>query len=193
MKRIVLLVSFVVALALCAGAQQITVDFHDMNLVKAPMPMPSAYPPGAHLNWENFYYVTPSLWPKAGPGFRNIDSTSVNTVAFTGGSALCPTAATCAAKIKLVPGMIPVAQTFTPQRFILSAGWANNIVTIVGYNGGKFVGSKIVKLTTTPLAYTFDTPWKVTELVFIPGIVPGPSITPQAGSMVIYEFKFFKQ
>lgn len=188
MKRIVLLFSFVVALALCASAQMY-VDFHDMPLVKAPSPMPGAYPPGANLNWDNFYYVAPSLWKGAGPGFWRIDSTSVNTVAFTGGSALCPTAATCAAKIKLIPGMFPVPQTFTPVSMTLSAGWANNIVTVVGYNAGKFVGSQTWKLTTTPKIFPFPA-WKVTELVFIPGIAPGPSITPQAGSMVIFDFLF---
>ena len=186
MKRIVLLFSLILALALCAGAQTY-IDFHDMPMAKAPSPLPDAYPAGLNLYWDNFYYVSPGLW-KGGPGFWVDPATQHNIVSFVGGS-MCALATPCSGAIKLGQGVIPVARTFTPISMTLSAGWTANTVTIMAYNNGKFVGSQFWKLTTTPKTFTFPNTWKVTELIFTPGVpATGPTVTPKAGSMVIYSF-----
>jgi len=189
MKRIVLLFGFILALALCASAQTY-IDFHDMAFTKAPSPMPDAYPASFHLSWDNFYYVTPGLWKEAGPGFWVDPATYHNTVAFIGGK-MCPFAVTCAGAIKIGPsiGMTPVAKDFTPVSMTLSAGWASNTVTVLGYNNGKFVGSLVWKLTTTPITKTSPNTWRVSELVFTPGVpATGPAVFPKSGSVVIYSF-----
>lgn len=193
MKRIVLLFGFILVLALCASAQTY-IDFHEMPMAKAPSPVPDAYPTNVNLHWDNFFYVTPGLWKEAGPGFWIDPATYHNTVSFVGGN-MCALAATCVGAIKLGPsiGMTPVAKAFTPVSITLSAGWAANTVTILGYNNGKFVGSQLWKLTTTPHTFSFPAAWKVTELVFTPGVpATGPAVFPKSGSVVIYSFILIK-
>src|SRR5215472_15485081 len=153
MKRILLLLSIILSLALCASAQTY-IDFHQMPIAKAPSPMPDYYPEGTHLLWDNFYYVTPGLWKEAGRGFWVDPATHHNTVAFIGGP-MCTLALPCYGSIKLGQPISPTAQTFTPVSITLTAGWTANKLTVMGYNNGKFVGSLVWNLTTTPKTYTF--------------------------------------
>jgi len=185
MKRIVLLISFVAIIALCASAQTY-IDFHQMPVAKTPTVMPDYYPDLMNLYWENFLYVTPGLWIGAGPGFWVDPAMHHNTTVFVGGR-FCQLAATCAGVIK-VPQLRSTPSTFTPVSIQMSAGWVANKVTITGYNRGTFVGSTTIKLLTKPQIFTLPMAWKpVTELVFTPEPVLASAQRPEnAGSVVIY-------
>jgi len=187
MKRIVLIVSFVTLVGLCAGAQTY-IDFHGMQIARTPTLMPDYYPEGVGLYWDSFYYVTPGIWGGEGRGFWVDPSTKHNTVAFIGGP-LCNLAAVCTGSIKLYPTQIgPNINTFHPVSITVTAGWMTNHVRVMAYNNSKFVGSLYWRLTTTPQTFTFPAAWRVTQLVFTPDFVPTQSNYPKAGSMVIYSF-----
>ncbi|MGC2109033.1 MAG: hypothetical protein WA655_05910 [Candidatus Korobacteraceae bacterium] len=187
MKRIVLLISLVAALTLCAGAQTF-IDFHEMPIAKTPQTMPDNYPSTVNLYWDNFFYVTPGLWTGEGPGFWVDPATLHNSVAFVGGP-MCPLTVPCTSSLKM-DAVQPNAkiQTFTPVSMSVSAGWAANNVIITAYNHGYFVGQMTLKLTTTPHTFSFPATWKVTQLAFTPTFIPTNAIYPKAGSMVIYSF-----
>jgi hypothetical protein len=179
MKRIVLLIAFVAAVALCAGAQTY-IDFHQMPVAKTPSPMPDYYPDGMNLYWDHFFYVSPGLWSGEGPGFWVDPTTQHNTAVFVGGPT-CPIAATCVGTIK-VASQRSALSTFTPMRIQMSAGWVPNKVTITAYNNSKFIGTTTVQLTTRPHIFTLPNVWhQVTELVFAPEPIP-------SNSVVIYSF-----
>jgi hypothetical protein len=186
MKRIVLLISFLVAVALCSGAQTL-IDFHEMPFVYAPTPMPDYYPQNMGLYWEHFSYVTPGIWNGAGPGFWVDPATRHNTVAFAGGT-LCNLTVPCTGMIKLNPILsVMLNKTFTPLNISLSAGWQANNVTVTAYNNGVSVGTIVWRLTTTPQTFTFPASWRVTQLVFTPDYI-GNNATVPGGSVVIYTF-----
>lgn len=186
MKRIVLLVTFLVVMALCASAQTY-IDFHQLPPAGAPTLMPDYYPEGANLYWDNFYYVTPGLWTDAGPGFWVDPATHHNTVAFMGGP-LCSLALPCTGSIKLIP-RAGALSTFTPVSISMTAGWTTNKVTVRAYNNSKFVGTVTWQLTNKPQAFVFPVTWKnVTQLVFAPDFNLSPVVKGNAGSMVIYSF-----
>jgi hypothetical protein len=192
MKRIVFLIAFLAAVALCAGAQT-TIDFHQMYLATTPTPMPDYYPDGVNLSWDNFFYVTPGGWKGAGPGFMSDPSLQHNTVAFVGGS-LCPAAASCVGSIKVTakyPSATPVMRTFTPLTIEMCGGWKANTVTINAYNNSKFLGQWTVKLTTMPQTFTFPSIFpEVTQLFFAPGLISSStSKSVTAGSVVIYKMQ----
>lgn len=193
MKRIVLLVSFLAVVALCAQAQTY-INFSEMpQLVKSPTPMPDYYPSGTNLVWDNFLYVTPGVpssntgWTGGGPGFLVDPVAGHNVVAFFGGP-YCNVAASCSGVIKMVPG--PVSTTgkgFQPISISATAGWQNNTVVITAYNNSKFLGSFEKQLTATPLLFKFPVAWtNVTKLVFTPKF--NLTTTNTARSMVIYSF-----
>jgi len=188
MKKIVLLVSFLMVLALSASAQTY-INFHEMPVASTPTPMPDYYPSDMNLTWTNFYYVTPGIWSGAGPGFWVDPTPQHNSVAFIGGP-LCSLATSCNGSIKLEQiGMSPTSKGFTPISMILSSGWANNRVTIMAYSNGKFVGTVTWKLTTEPYTFSFPTSWTyVTQLVFTPSFLTTNTVAPKPGSMVIYSF-----
>jgi len=187
MKRIVLLISFVAAVALCAGAQTY-IDFHDMPIATTPTLMPDLYPSGMNMLWDSFYYVTPGMWSEAGPGFWVDPATQHNSVAFFGGP-MCALSVPCSGSIKesqIV--MAPRNRTFAPISMSVSAGWAANNVTVMAYNNSKFVGSVVWNLTTQPRTFHFPAAWNVTQLVFTPGFINANTTNPKPGSMVIYTF-----
>ena len=187
MKRIVLLVTFIAAFALCAGAQTV-IDFHDMHYVAVPTPMPDYYPQGMGLYWDTFDYVTPGLWTAAGPGFWVDPSSQPNIVAFTGG-VMCNLAIPCTGMIKMNPIMAVMQnKTFTPMSIILSAGWQTNNVRVTAYNNGTYVGTLVWKLTTTPQSYYFPAAWRVTQLAFTPDFIGNNAVIPD-GSVVIYRLQ----
>lgn len=182
MKRIVLLISFIAAIALCASAQTY-IDFHDMPMASAPSPMPDNYPEGMYLNWDNFMYVTPGMWSGEGAGFKI--SPTVHDVTFIGGP-LCPIATTCAGTIKLAVG--PNVSSFTPLTIRVAAGWLPNRVIVSAFSNGKFVGRTIWNLTTDVQTLAFPNAWSdLTQLIFVPEFVNTNAIYPPAGSLVIYK------
>lgn len=186
MKRIGLLLSFVVAVALCAGAQQMMITFSDMPSVVAPTPLPDNYPTGTYLTWDDIYYVSPMLWSGAGPGFLSGPDARV---AFLGGDMCKQTPAICSATIKIPVGP-NATMSFQPINMVVAAGWYPNNVVVLAYNQGQFVGSMPLRLGTTAHIYNFPAHWtNVTQLTFIPSPISGAAKRPgQAGSMVIYAF-----
>ena len=187
MKRIVLLISFLAFLGLCASAQTY-IDFHQMPLAATPTLMPDFYPEEMSLYWDNFYYVTPGLWSAEGRGFWVDPATKHNTVAFIGGP-LCTLAVPCNGSIKMSQIMMnPVNKTFAPISMSISAGWMPNKVIVTAYNNSKFVGRLVWQLTTKPQTFSFPAAWNITQLVFTPEFTPSNSVNPKAGSMVVYSF-----
>jgi hypothetical protein len=184
MKRIVLLISFIAAIGLCASAQTY-IDFHQMPIARTPAPMPDNFPEGMYLAWDNFFYVTPGIWNGEGPGFWVDPTTQHNIVAFVGGP-LCDLAATCHGSIKLMVG--PNVTAFTPVQIQVTAGWLPNRVIVTAYSNGRFVGRTTWNLTTDPQTFTFPNAWSdLTQLIFTPEFVHTNSIYPPAGSMLIYK------
>ena len=187
MKRIVLLIAFVTALSLCAGAQTL-IDFNKMPMATNPTLMPDNYPQGMGLFWDNFYYVTPGAWSEEGLGF--VVEPNTKDVIFAGGP-VCALKIACTAMLKMNPIMNPSLtavmknQTFTPLHVTLSAGWEDNYVTVTGYNDGAYVGTLRLKATTTPRTFTFPTVWRVTQLAFTPDWLGNNAVIPD-GSVVIY-------
>lgn len=189
MKRIVSLLALIAALALCAGAQTYTIDFHEMPFATTPSLMPDFY---HGLDWVNFYYVSPGFWAAEGPGFMP-DSGSTyklphNTAIFVGGPN-CPPAATCAASIKVASRMATSkVWTFRPASIEMCAGWKDNTVTVSAYYYSTFLGTWTVKLSTMRHEYSFPSIFpEVTQLVFTPGFIPSNTVKPPtAGSVVIY-------
>ena len=187
MRRIVLLIAFVAAMALCASAQTY-IDFQQMPMVETPTLMPDFYPEGMNLYWNNFYYVTPGLWTGAGPGFWVDPGMQHNTVAFIGGPT-CGSKVPCVGSIKLTPIVLaPLNRTFTPVSISLSAGWLPNRVTVMAYNNSRFVGSVVWNLGTAPQTFTFPTAWNVTQLVFTPDFINMNPVNQGSASMVVYNF-----
>jgi len=186
MKRIGLLI-FVLAAALCAGAQTtMMVTFSDMPSTGIPTPLPDNYPSGTYMAWDGFYYVSPMMWTGAGPGFFTGPDARV---AFLGGYMCKQFPAICSATLKL--GVGPTAtQAFHPVNMVVSAGWSANNVVVLAYNNGQFVGSLPLKLSTTAHIYSFPANWgMVTQLTFIPSPIPAPVAKGDrgmAGSMVLY-------
>jgi len=193
MKRIVLLISFLAVVALCANAQKIYIDFHEMHWIASPSPMPDNYPGEANLYWDNFLYVSPGVWSGAGPGFRVDPATQHNNVAFIGGP-YCNLAAACGGSIKLeAMGMTPSHPGFQPISIVLSAGWLPNKVVVTAYRDADFVGTTEWNLTTTPKLFKFPPEWReVTQVAFTPRFIPSSSIYPTAGSMVVYNLLLVK-
>lgn len=201
MKRSVLLIGLLAAVAVCAGAQT-TIDFHEMAIAKTPSPMPDLYPEGINLTWDHFYYVTPGMWPGAGPGFVPDPSALHNSVAFFGGP-LCTLAIPCHGAIKLnqFPGSAPITY-FTPVSAILSAGWQPSKVTVTAYSTSTFIGTTVWSLTNEPTTFYFPASWKhVTQLVFTPEAIHSNAVRPaiypnavypKAGSLVMYNFVVIK-
>ncbi len=184
MKQIVLLISFVVAVALCASAQTY-INFHEMPTAWNPSLMPDNY---YGMTWDNLYYVTPGIWSGEGAGFWVDPTTQHNIVAFTGGP-LCNLPAACYGSIKLLVAPNATA-TFTPMTMQVSAGWVTNNVIVTAYNNSEFVGRLLWRLTTTPQTFSFPATWNVTQLVFTPDVGTSHSVYPTDGSMVMYNFYF---
>lgn len=179
MKRIVLLVCIVTAMALCASGQML-ITFSDMPSVNRPLAMPDDYPTDTYLYWDNFYYVSPNLWSGAGPGFFTGPDLRV---IFIGGPM-------CTLQPNVCHGSIKVAVTpnatasFQPVSISMAAGWVPNSVVVTAYNHSKLVGSRVWRLTTLAQRFDFPAEWtNITQLTFYPSPARG-----QMGSMVAYAF-----
>jgi hypothetical protein len=185
MKKVLLLITFITAIALCASAQTL-IDFTGMPVATTPTPMPTNYPSSANIYWDNFLYVTPGLWSGAGPGFWVDPATKHNTTLFIGG----PWQSIAQGSIELQlknPG--PNISTFTPVSMLLAAGWNPNSVLVAAYCNSKLVGTTVWNLTTTPQTFTFPSVWtNVTQLVFTADPNMTSAVHPTPGSMVIYSF-----
>ena len=67
MKKTLVLLACILLLAIGATAQE-SLNFASLPLVSTPALMPDGY---GQLNWSNIFYVDPSQWSGAGPGYRD--------------------------------------------------------------------------------------------------------------------------
>ena len=155
MKKTVVLLACLVALAVGATAQQ-HVNFSDLPLVATPAPVPAAY---GELNWSNFWYVDPSEYAGAGPGYQN--PFTHRDVAFIGGQFCGPVRLGCYGVVSYLGGR----NRFFPASAIMAAGYQTNQIMVLAYNQGAFVGSATYSLTTTPRIVGFPSSWgEITEM-----------------------------
>ena len=178
MKTTVAVLTFVLALTLCAGAQQ-QITFTNLPLAAQPAPVPSGY---YGLNWNNIFYVDPLKWSGAGPGFM-LSSVLNRDVAFVG-SAAC----TCCPPVHLsCSGSISGSSTgsnsntqisFQVLSATVAAGFYPNDITVLAYSHGNFVGMATYSLNTQLQTLVFPPSWgEITQLTFQ---------TEAAGELVFY-------
>ncbi len=137
-----------------ATAQTQQINFADLPLLAAPTPMPLGY---GGMNWANFWYVDPALWPGAGPGYQNL--LTHKDVAFIGGQFCGQVSLGCYGVINFL------GSSFVPVGAVMAAGFQANRITVLAYNNGNFVGSVSYNLTITPQVVKFPTSWgAITEM-----------------------------
>ncbi len=145
----------VLTLAIGASAQQ-QINFSNLPLVSSPAPLPSGY---ASLNWSNVWYVEPSEYANAGPGYNNL--LTHRDIAFIGGQHCAPLGPACFGTITSQGG----TTAFQAVSAIMAAGYQANRITVSAYNNGSFVGSFSFSLGTTAQLVTFPATWgAITEM-----------------------------
>ncbi len=176
MKRIMLSLITVLALAIGAGAQGI-INFGDMPSALDPSPMPNSY---ANLNWTGFFYVNPFVWEGAGPGFRHADWMGGSDVVFA--PYACPSLG-CYASLSVPVSIRPTPNTPQPPRtgFMLvsthaAAGYptlgpGGSPLVVTAYYNGRFVGSHTYMMDTNVRQLDFPTEWGVVTQVIFQGSV----------------------
>ena len=174
MKKTLVLLSCILVLALGATAQD-QLNFSDLPLVSTPTPMPNGY---GGLNWSNIFYVDPSEWSGAGPGYRDGPIGGIlrpQDVAFVGGKVCRLLREYCFGTVSSPGGPI----SFEAVSAVLAGGFGPTHVTVTAYNNGKYVGSTFLVLGTQARTVTFPDSWgSITQLVFQ---------TDGSGDLVIYE------
>ncbi len=193
MKKVTLLATIVLALAMCASAQQF-VDFTQLPASGSPQTVPNGY---GGLRWDAINFVSAPLYPDAnlyiGAGGainsgRGFYTGNEAMVAF-GGGPMCYK--NYGAPVQdgqvdkhICESTISAFDTavFQVDSMTVSDGWdaSGDFITVTAYNNGVQVGSSVrYKLSTTAqkLDFTKNGWGKITELV----IHPNP-----AGSFVIY-------
>jgi hypothetical protein len=178
MKKILVLLACMVALALGASAQE-NLNFADLPLVNSPAPMPSGY---GQLNWTNISYVDPSQWSGAGLGYKDrlIEGRLVSQdVAFVGGRVCRLLQEYCFGTVSSQGGRT----SFQAISAIVAGGFGPTQITVTAYNNGNYVGSSAYLLNTQMAALNFPSSWgSITQLVFQ---------TSGGGDLVIYDFAAF--
>jgi len=168
MKKLLVLITCILALALGAAAQD-QINFAQLPLAKTPAPVPSGY---FGLNWSNIFYVDPALWSGSGPGYK--DGLASQDVAFVGGSSCscCPPMLhhSCNGIISVasssggVSGGVVAFQAFSAS---VAAGFSQTSITVLAYNNGNYVGTAFYTLGTEMQTINFPASWSsVTELNF---------------------------
>ncbi|HKD85322.1 MAG TPA: hypothetical protein VKB58_11290 [Terriglobales bacterium] len=167
MKTTIAVLTFVLALTLCAGAQQ-QISFTNLPLAAQPAPVPSGY---YGLNWNNIFYVDPLKWSGAGPGFL-LSSVPNRDVAFVG-SASCtccpPVHQSCSGSISgSSTGSNSTTQvSFQALSAIVAAGFHPNDITVLAYSHGNFVGMATYSLNAQLQTLLFPPSWgEITQLTF---------------------------
>lgn len=161
------------ALATGATAQQ-QINFSDLPLVASPTPMPQGY---AALNWSNMWYVDPSLYINAGPGYNNLFTH--RDIAFIGGQHCAPLGPGCFGTITSQGSRT----AFQAVSAVVAAGYQANRITVSAYNNGSFVGSFSFNLSTVPQAISFPATWgAITELQIQ---------TDEAGDLVLLDLNLY--
>ncbi len=163
MKKSTLLIGCILLLALAATAQE-QINFSNLPLVSTPTPLPSGY---GGLNWTNMFYVDPSQYSGAGPGYVNFFTH--RDVAFVGGQYCAPMRTGCY-------GIITSQGTstgFQAVSAIMAAGYQGNQIRITAYRSGAFVGSITFPLGTTAHTVNFPAGWGVITELMIQTDSPG--------------------
>jgi len=173
MKRILVLLACVLAVAFGAFGQE-NIDFSTLPLASTPSPVPNGY---GGLNWTNFFYVDPSQWSGAGPGYK--DGPTGEDVGFVGGRICRLMPETCYGTISSAGG--PIA--FQPVSAVVAGGFGPTYVIVTAYNNGTYVGSMSIPLGTQMRTLTFPASWgSITQLVFA---------TPTGADLVLYDFQAY--
>ena len=172
MKKTVVLLAFLLALAIGATAQQ-QINFSDLPLISTPAPLPAGY---GGLNWSNFWYVDPSEYPGAGPGYQNFFTHK--DVAFIGGAFCGPAKQGCYGVITASPG-----KAFVPVSALVAAGYQANQIKVLAYNNGVYLGSASYNLTTTPQVLNFPASWGVVTTMQMQ--------TDENGDLVLFDLSLY--
>ena len=169
MKKTLVLLACIVAVALAASAQE-NLNFANLPLVGTPAPMPNGY---AGLNWSNISYVDPSQWSGAGPGYRR--GPVGRDVAFVGSKVCRLLQEYCFGTISSPGG----PTSFQVVSATVAGGFGPTSITVTAYNNGNYVGSSFYNLSTQMQILNFPSSWgSITQLVFQ---------TSGGGDLVIYD------
>ncbi len=170
MKRTLALLFCILALTLGAVAQQ-HINFSDLPLIATPTPVPLGY---GGLNWSNFWYVDPSQYLNAGPGYQNF--LTHRDVAFIGGQFCGPVRPGCYGVIAS-PG-----KPFIPIGVMVDGGYQAHQCTVLAYANGTYVGSAIYNLTTKAQFIRFPGWGAITEMQIQTDI---------AGDLVLFDLMIY--
>src|SRR5271167_1051688 len=162
MKKTLAMFACVLALALGAAAQE-NLSFADLPLVSSPTLMPNGY---GQLNWTNIFYVNPSQWSGAGPGYKDGPIGGIlrpQDVAFVGGKVCRVLQEACFGSISSAGG----PTSFQAVSASVAGGFGPTNITVLAYNNGNYVGSAFYSLTTDMQTLNFPSSWgSITKLVF---------------------------
>jgi hypothetical protein len=167
MKKLLVLITCILALALGAAAQD-QVNFAELPLVKLPAAMPSGY---YGFNWSNFYYVDPTLWAGAGTGYK--DGLANQDVAFVGNSScnhlppLRHSSCTGVISVPSTQGVRGGVVSFQMLSASVAAGFSQTSFTVFAYNNGNYVGTSFYTIGTGLQTIYFPASWgTITEVDF---------------------------
>ena len=173
MKKILVLLACLLALAIAATAQE-DLNFATMPLVSTPSPMPNGY---GQLNWTNFFYVDPHQWSGSGPGYMH--GPVGQDVAFVGGKICRLMQEVCYGTVRSEGG--PTG--FQPVRAVVAGGFGPTYIIVTAYNNGNYVGSISLPLGTQMRTLNFPASWSsITQLVFM---------TTGGGDLVLYDLQVY--
>jgi len=154
------------ALVIGASAQE-QLNFSQLPLIDSPSPMPNGY---GQLDWGNFFYVDPSTWSGAGPGYKLGPQTE--DVVFVGGLVCRLSGYACFGTISNQAGFQLVSAT-------VAGGYGPTQITITAYNNGTLLGSEQQFLGTEQQVLNFPQSWGLaTQVMF--------QVTGEPGGLVIY-------
>jgi hypothetical protein len=169
MKKTLLLLACLVALALGAAAQE-NLNFANLPLVNSPAPMPNGY---GQLNWSNIFYVDPYEWSGGGDGYKH--GPVGQDVTFIGGKVCRLYQEACFGTVSSLGGRT----AFQAISAIVAGGFGPTNITVTAYNNGQYVGSSFYALTTQMQTLNFPSSWGgITQLVFQ---------TTNGGDLVVYD------
>ena len=177
MKKTLVLLTLALALVLGAAAQE-NLSFSDLPLVSSPTLMPNGY---GQLNWSNIFYVDPSQWSGAGPGYKDGPVGGIlrpQDVAFVG-SKVCRLAQE--ACFGTIGGNSPIS--FQAVSAVVAGGFGPTNITVFAYNNGTYVGSAFYSLTTQMQTLNLPPSWgSITQLTFQ---------TEAGGDLVFYDVQVY--
>jgi len=177
MKKTLVLLTLALALVLGAAAQE-NLSFSDLPLVSSPTLMPNGY---GQLNWSNIFYVDPSQWSGAGPGYKDGPVGGIlrpQDVAFVG-SKVCRLAQEACFGTISSNGLT----SFQAVSAVVAGGYGQTYITVFAYNNGNYVGSAFYSLTTQMQTLNFPSSWgSITQLTFQ---------TANGGDLVFYDLQFY--